>query len=786
MSQITIPDTVTIIDKFAFYDCEKLVSVNIPDSVTKIYDYAFDDCSNLSNMTLSKNLEYMGERAFGNCTKITKIEIPKSLDSSGGPFENCISLKKVTFEKGTTKISRSLFAGCNGLEEIYIPDTITVIGNNAFSSCTKLEQINFSNKLTKIESYGFYGCTSLKKITLPDSINSIENNIFQNCTSLIEVHLSNILKEIPVSSFEGCKKLTTINFPSTLTTIEDSAFSGCESLPEAILPSGVEKIESNAFENCKSLKKAVVPDTVSSIGGSAFYGCEALNDITLGSKLKKIANQTFYGCAALPSIVIPYNVTAIGDSAFVNCTKLTQITVPRNTTSIASNAFSYPKKMTMYGPSGCYAQTYANGKGIKYVAQDIHATSIRLDITNKTAEYYDEFQLTATIAPQNFTDAVTWTSSNEDVATVSDTGYVEVCGVGTAVITVTAGNVKAACTVTVPQLIDWIEFDEDEIELKSGETYQLRPDISPSNATNKKLKYTSSDTKVAEVSASGLVTAKSEGEARIRAAATDGSDEYAVCYVTVTGKAKVTGITLNQTSATLGRGKKLALKAAISPSYASNKKVVWKSANTKVATVDGSGNVTAKAPGRTKITVTSAENSSYQASCTVTVPYNITYKLNKGKNNASNPSTYYGKKITLKNPSRKGYTFAGWYTDAKFKKKIKTIESSAKCDYTLYAKWTKVNVAKVSITSAKNSKSKQILLKYKKISGIKGYEISYSTDKKFKKAVTRKNTTKTSYTISKLKKGKTYYVRIRAYKVDSTGKKVYGKYTSVKKVKVSK
>ena len=52
--------------------------------------------------------------------------------------------------------------------------------------------------------------------------------------------------------------------------------------------------------------------------------------------------------------------------------------------------------------------------------------------------------------------------------------------------------------------------------------------------------------------------------------------------------------------------------------------------------------------------------------------------------------------------------------------------------------------------------------------------------------MTRKNTTKTSYTISKLKKGKTYYVRIRAYKVDSTGKKVYGKYTSVKKVKVSK
>ena len=796
LKTVKLSENLERIGVYAFGDCDVLKSIKIPDSVLDIDGKAFAECKELSDVVLSKNLKTMGWQVFGNDNKLTEIEIPKSLEEcryyrnndsiDGGTFDNCANLKTVTFEERTTEIAEGLFAGCTGIEQIRIPDTVTVIESGAFGGCINLKEIDVPNSVTEIQRSAFEYCSSLKTAKLSENLKSIGMYSFNNCTSLTEVHLSDILKEIPSNTFSGCKKLTTINFPSTLTTIEDSAFSGCESLPEAILPSGVEKIESNAFKNCKSLKKAVVPDTVSSIGSSAFYGCEALTDITLGSKLKKIDSQTFYGCTALPSIVIPYNVTTIGDSAFVNCTKLTQITVPRNTASIESNAFSYPRKMTMYGPSGCYAQTYANGKGIKYVAQDIHATSIRLDITNKTAEYYDEFQLTATIAPQNFTDAVTWTSSNEDVATVSDTGYVEVCGVGTAVITVTAGNVKAACTVTVPQLIDWIEFDEDEIELKSGETYQLRPDISPSNATNKKLKYTSSDTKVAEVSASGLVTAKSEGEARIRAAATDGSDEYAVCYVTVTGKAKVTGITLNQTSATLGRGKKLALKAAISPSYASNKKVVWKSANTKVATVDGSGNVTAKAPGRTKITVTSAENSSYQASCTVTVPYNITYKLNKGKNNASNPSTYYGKKITLKNPSRKGYTFAGWYTDAKFKKKIKTIESSAKCDYTLYAKWTKVNVAKVSITSAKNSKSKQILLKYKKISGIKGYEISYSTDKKFKKAVTRKNTTKTSYTISKLKKGKTYYVRIRAYKVDSTGKKVYGKYTSVKKVKVSK
>ena len=534
LKTVKLSENLEGIGLYAFENCNVLKSIEIPDSVTAIDGNAFAECTELSSVTLSKNLKTMRWKVFRNDNKLTEIEIPKSLEEcrysvnsasiDGGAFEGCANLKTITFEEGTTEIAEGLFAGCTGIEQIKIPNTVTVIESGAFGGCINLKEIDVPNSVTEIQRSAFEYCSSLRTAKLSENLKSIGMYSFNNCTSLTEVHLSDILKEIPASTFSGCKKLTTINFPSTLTTIGDSAFYGCESLPEAILPSGVEKIESNAFKNCKSLKKAVVPDTVSSIGSSAFYGCEALTDITLGSKLKKIDSQTFYGCTALPSIVIPYNVTTIGDSAFVNCTKLTQITVPRNTTSIESNAFSYPRKMTMYGPSGCYAQTYANGKGIKYVAQDIHATSIRLDITNKTAEYYDEFQLTATIAPQNFTDAVTWTSSNEDVATVSDTGYVEVCGVGTAVITVTAGNVKAACTVTVPQLIDWIEFDEDEIELKSGETYQLRPDISPSNATNKKLKYTSSDTKVAEVSASGLVTAKSEGEARIRAAATDGSD----------------------------------------------------------------------------------------------------------------------------------------------------------------------------------------------------------------------------------------------------------------------
>ena len=165
----------------------------------------------------------------------------------------------------------------------------------------------------------------------------------------------------------------------------------------------------------------------------------------------------------------------------------------------------------------------------------------------------------------------------------------------------------------------------------------------------------------------------------------------------------------------------------------------------------------------------------------------IVYNMNGGTNNKKNPTAYSPSKTTkLKNPTRKGYTFKGWYKDKKFKKKVTQIKKGTTGKVTLYAKWAKVSVKKTTLSSAKNSKSKKIIVKYKKSSGAKGYEISYSTDKKFKKSVTKKTSTKTSYTISKLKKGKTYYVRVRAYKLDSAGKKVYSKYSKAIKVKVKK
>lgn len=249
---------------------------------------------------------------------------------------------------------------------------------------------------------------------------------------------------------------------------------------------------------------------------------------------------------------------------------------------------------------------------------------------------------------------------------------------------------------------------------------------------------------------------------------------------------KVTKITLNKTKVGLTKGKTVTLKATVTPDNAANQAVTWKSSNPKVATVDSNGKVKTLKLGKATITATAADGSGVSATCQVTCGYKITYKLNKGTNNANNPSVYYKEKVTLKNPTRKGYTFQGWYTDKNFKKKITSISKTSKKKITVYAKWKKVTVAKASISKVTNVSKQSMKVTIKKVSGAKGYKIMYSTDKNFKKNVKTVLTTKTTATIKSLTKGKTYYVKVCAYKVDSKKNKVYGSYSKVQKVKISK
>lgn len=167
--------------------------------------------------------------------------------------------------------------------------------------------------------------------------------------------------------------------------------------------------------------------------------------------------------------------------------------------------------------------------------------------------------------------------------------------------------------------------------------------------------------------------------------------------------------------------------------------------------------------------------------------YKIKYNLNGGTQNKLNPSKYtpITNTFALQSPTRKGYTFGGWYKDQQLSKKITKVKIGTKGDLTLYAKWNKVNVVKGTIKSVKNQTGLKVAVTVAKVSGAAGYQISYSTKSNMKSAKSVKVTT-TSATIQNLTKKKTYYVQIRPYKLDSTGNKVYGAWSDTKSVKIKK
>lgn len=254
----------------------------------------------------------------------------------------------------------------------------------------------------------------------------------------------------------------------------------------------------------------------------------------------------------------------------------------------------------------------------------VPVTGVSLNRTSLSLEEGDTFSLVATVTPSNATDkSVSWVSSNTDVAKVSSDGVVTALSPGTAVVTVKTndGAKIATCVVTVSKkaiAVTGVSLSKSSLALTEGDTQTLVATVAPSNATNKDVTWSSSDTGVATVSSSGVVTAKKAGTATITVTTVDGG-KTATCAVTVKApEVPVTGVSLNHTALTLLEGQTETLSATVSPTNASNKSVTWSSNNTAVATISSAGVVTAIKAGMATITVTTVDGGK-TATCAVTV-----------------------------------------------------------------------------------------------------------------------------------------------------------------------
>ena len=293
----------------------------------------------------------------------------------------------------------------------------------------------------------------------------------------------------------------------------------------------------------------------------------------------------------------------------------------------------------------------------KVIPTNVSLNAGSLQLTKGTSK-----TLTATVSPANATDkSVVWSSSNSSVAKVDSNGKVTAVGNGTATITAktTTGNKTASCTVTVSTLPSAVSLNKTTASLKKGETLTLSATVSPSDASNKSVVWSSSNTSVATVNSSGKVTAVGNGTATITAKSTTGN-KTATCKVTVTTSPTGVSIT-NKKQLALDVNGTYQCNVSVTPNDASNKSVVWSSSDSSVAKVSSSGKITALKTGVATITVKTSDGSKtdsfkvyvYQTGVQITTGSNIWYRISLASTSnrimdVNGRNTYNGAKVILK------------------------------------------------------------------------------------------------------------------------------------------
>lgn len=245
----------------------------------------------------------------------------------------------------------------------------------------------------------------------------------------------------------------------------------------------------------------------------------------------------------------------------------------------------------------------------------------KVTIITIASEVYtgSSLQLAASVSPSAASQTVTWTSSNKSVATIDSKGLVKGQKPGTTTITAKTSNGKKAYkTIRVKAAVEvtGVSVSPATVSVEAGKTKQLSATVQPSNATDKTLTWSSSDTSVATVNSAGLVSAKKVGSATITAKAKNGV--YNNCKVTVTAAVvPVTSVIVSPATGSVQVGKTKQLTATVQPSNATDKTLAWSSNDTSVATVSSTGLITAKKAGTA--TITAKAKNGVNGTCKVTV-----------------------------------------------------------------------------------------------------------------------------------------------------------------------
>lgn len=211
LTDIRIPDGLTKIEACVFNECSGLKNVIISKNVTEIEKNAFKDCGSLESIKVDAENTMYDSRE--DCNAIVMQ-----------PGNLVLGCKNTTIPESVTSIEKYAFRNCSGLTSMLIPENVTSIGEFAFEDCSNLESVIISDGVTSIEMGAFSNCSGLKSIIIPGSVKSIESSAFLGCGSLNNVIIENGVESIGYCAFEDCGSLKSVSIPESITNIGGKAF----------------------------------------------------------------------------------------------------------------------------------------------------------------------------------------------------------------------------------------------------------------------------------------------------------------------------------------------------------------------------------------------------------------------------------------------------------------------------------------------------------------------------------------------------------------------------------
>ncbi len=593
-------------------------SVMIQEGVTELRDYEFRDCVKLERVVLPNTLEFIGYASFLGCHQLSDISVGDNIKYIGNDslmdtayiknpdnWENDVlylgkyaikgkeGIRKIVLKDNTIAIAYGCFGENPKLQQVKIPDSVKYINDYAFAN-TSLEKLYISNSVKEIGEAAFGDCNNLRSLELPDRIEKIGDYAFRNDSNLQYVKIGEgELQDISPTIFMGCKKISTF--------VASSGYYLFESPSSLVLT-----------KNGKILSDDINRHLGSNTDIYSYVDRSLWDDDILNSQYKSkihLANEWNLCLFYVDGMIAQMNPLKLGEVVQQPAESLVNEYLPEGATFIGwdingdDEADRLPVILTEDLEAHAIYDVPITSISVNETEEIEVGRSITLKVTCKPDEY-------------NHSDAVIWSSSDEAIATVDETGTVTGIAEGEAVLTATlAGDtsITASCIVTVIPVQYGIKLQKTSGELNVGDTYDLQEEtefILPDYDTAA-TQWSSGNETIAVIE-NGLITALAPGNIEIQI--THG--EYRAVYQ-LTVKSPLTGIRLSEKEIQMNTKDTWQLQLSYLPANTTDSTdVFWYSNKTSVARVDSNGLITAVGPGEATVT---AMVGNIKAACKVTV-----------------------------------------------------------------------------------------------------------------------------------------------------------------------